>query len=227
MAKVLFKRRTTAEIEDLAVEDGALIYNTDNGKTYMDFEDERIQTGGNADTIISTETTEPTDEDIKLWINPDKVTPTGASNVVDSMDGTQTDKSLSVNAVKNYVRETSTGFLLWTNPSPNSTMSANTEINLSSSDYDMLEVIFKRTNTQTSWYSTGKVPKGIDIPLDCTSTSSDTYAWVRSRSLQYQNDTKFKSIAPAIQFVNNNAHTVENGACIPVYIIGYKTGLFN
>lgn len=71
MAKVLFKRKTTAEIEDLEVEDGALIYNTDNGKTYMDFGEERIQTGGNADTMIAIGGEEPTDTDIKLWFPDD------------------------------------------------------------------------------------------------------------------------------------------------------------
>lgn len=69
MAKVLFKRKTTNEIKDLEVEDGALIYNTDNGKTYMDFGENRIQTGGNADTMIAIGGVEaPTDTDIKIWI---------------------------------------------------------------------------------------------------------------------------------------------------------------
>lgn len=80
MAKVLFKRRTTAEIEELPVEDGALIYNTDNGKTYMDFEEERIQTGGNADTMIAIGGEEPTDEDIKIWF-PDNVVNTRANEI--------------------------------------------------------------------------------------------------------------------------------------------------
>ena len=69
MAKVLFKRKTTNEIKNLEVEDGALIYNTDNGKTYMDFGENRIQTGGNADTMITIGGEEaPTDTDIKIWI---------------------------------------------------------------------------------------------------------------------------------------------------------------
>lgn len=68
MAKVLFKRKTTDEIKDLEIQDGALIYNTDNGKTYMDFGENRIQTGGNADTMIAIGGEEaPTDTDIKLW----------------------------------------------------------------------------------------------------------------------------------------------------------------
>lgn len=105
MAKVLFKRRTTAEIEELPVEDGALIYNTDNGKTYMDFEEERIQTGGNADTMIAIGGDEaPADTDIKLWF-PNDVVNTKASEVVNNMDGDETDLAPSVNAVKEYVNK--------------------------------------------------------------------------------------------------------------------------
>lgn len=80
MAKVLFKRRTTAEIEELPVEDGSLIYNTDNGKTYMDFGEDRIQTGGNADTMIAIGGEEPTDEDIKIWF-PSNVVNTRANEI--------------------------------------------------------------------------------------------------------------------------------------------------
>ena len=80
MAKVYFKRKTTQEIEDLPVEDGSLIYNTDNGKTYMDFNDERIQTGGNADTMIAIGGEEPTDPDIKIWF-PDNVVNTRANEI--------------------------------------------------------------------------------------------------------------------------------------------------
>ena len=80
MAKVYFKRKTTQEIEELPVEDGSLIYNTDNGKTYMDFNDERIQTGGNADTMIAIGGEEPTDPDIKIWF-PDNVVNSRANEI--------------------------------------------------------------------------------------------------------------------------------------------------
>ena len=105
MAKVLFKRKTTDEIKDLEIQDGALIYNTDNGKTYMDFGESRIQTGGNADTMITIGGEEaPTDTDIKLWF-PKNTVNTKASEVINSMNGNQTDLAPSVDAVKNYVKE--------------------------------------------------------------------------------------------------------------------------
>lgn len=103
MAKVLFKRKTTDEIKDLEVEDGALIYNTDNGKTYMDFGEKRVQTGGNADTMMAIGGNEaPMDTDIKLWF-PKNTVNTKASEVINSMSGNQTDLAPSVNTVKKYV----------------------------------------------------------------------------------------------------------------------------
>lgn len=50
MTKVLFKRKTSDEIANLPVEDGALIYNYETGATYLDYDDERIATGGGMPT---------------------------------------------------------------------------------------------------------------------------------------------------------------------------------
>ena len=100
--KVLFKRKTTDEIEQLEIEDGSLIYNVDNGKTYMDYGNERIQTGGNADTMIYVGDEEPTDEDIKLWIDT-PTSETKASEIV--TEYTESDK---VGYCTNYINELNT-----------------------------------------------------------------------------------------------------------------------
>jgi sporulation protein YlmC with PRC-barrel domain len=71
--KVLFKRKTTEEIEKLEVEDGSLIYNTDNGKTYMDYGSTRIPTGGGANGGIYVGNDEPTDSDVTLWIDENTI----------------------------------------------------------------------------------------------------------------------------------------------------------
>lgn len=66
--KVYFERGTTEEIEELPIKDGTLIYNVENGKTYMDYGDNRIPTGGGSGGIyIGNE--EPEDMDIKLYID--------------------------------------------------------------------------------------------------------------------------------------------------------------
>lgn len=46
MTKVLFKRKSSAEIEELPIEDGSFIIDTDTGKMYIDTEEERIQVPG-------------------------------------------------------------------------------------------------------------------------------------------------------------------------------------
>lgn len=63
---VKFKRKTTEEIQDLPIEDGSLIYNVDNGKTYMDYDSERIQTGGVGGEVVVNE--EDVNDDTKLII---------------------------------------------------------------------------------------------------------------------------------------------------------------
>lgn len=45
MAQVIFKRKTTEEITNLPIIDGQLIYDVNNGKTYMDYGTSRIATG--------------------------------------------------------------------------------------------------------------------------------------------------------------------------------------
>ena len=42
--KVLFKRKTSNELSGLPIENGSLIYNVETGDTYMDYNNERIQT---------------------------------------------------------------------------------------------------------------------------------------------------------------------------------------
>lgn len=46
MTKALFKRKSSNDIENLPVEDGSLIYDYQTGATYLDYNNERIPTGG-------------------------------------------------------------------------------------------------------------------------------------------------------------------------------------
>ena len=100
--KVLFKRKTTEEIEQLEIEDGSLIYNVDNGKTYMDYGNERIPTGGGANGGIYVGDTEPTDPDVVLWVDT-PTSETKASEIV--TEYTESDK---VGYCTNYINELNT-----------------------------------------------------------------------------------------------------------------------
>lgn len=139
--KVLFKRKTSQQIDELPIEDGSLIYNVENGKTYMDYGNNRIQTGGNAETMIAITDNEPTDEDIKLWI-PTSVSNTKASEVVDSLDGNQTGYAPSVRVVNDVLK----GIVLYDN------VDGTTDtITLSDSvaNYNYVEVFYKATGHST------------------------------------------------------------------------------
>lgn len=112
-----------------------------------------------------------------------------------------------------------TGQILWTNPSPTSAMAAQS-ITLSSSDYDMYEVIFYGSITGADTITTGRIPKGGNFFLLQT-YNTGTGDITRNRKIQYVSDTSM-NVTDATQ-----AEVTNNNANIPVYIIGYKTGLFS
>lgn len=72
---VKYKRKTTTQIASLPIEDGSVIYNTDNGKQFMDVGNQRIQTGGIAREVIIGDETEAT-EDTKLLVDTSGTTDT-------------------------------------------------------------------------------------------------------------------------------------------------------
>lgn len=112
-----------------------------------------------------------------------------------------------------------TGQILWTNPNPTNPM-ASQAITLSSSDYDMYEVIFYGSFTGADTLTTGRIPKGGNFFLQqIYNTGSGNI--LRSRKIQYVSDTSM-TVTDGTQ-----GETTNNNVNIPVYIIGYKTGLFN
>lgn len=110
MPKVDFKRvETDAEVENIEIKDGQLIYSK-SGKTFMDYGDERIPTGsgaGSGTPEVYIQEEEPTNEDWKIWIDTNEINNLG-SEVVNTLDGNETNKAPSVNVVNRlntYVSE--------------------------------------------------------------------------------------------------------------------------
>lgn len=218
MQEVLFKRKTTEEIEQLEIEDGSLIYNVDNGKTYMDYGNERIPTGGGANGGIYIGDTEPTDPDITLWVDT-PTSETKASEIV--TEYTESDK---VGYSTNYINGLN-GKILWTNPNPTSAFASQT-ITLSSDDYDYYEVIYyANATTHERSFSTGKALKGTGTRLNF-SYAGNSGVNVFSRTIDYQSDNTFL-VDVGYMGVGSSARTENNIYCVPLYIIGYKTGLFS
>lgn len=133
-------------------------------------------------------------------------------NVGDLTSLTTTNKTSLVSAI-NEVKSNLSGTILWTNDSPGSSMAVNTLINLSSSDYDILEIYFNDQATNL-YMKSCRVVKGKNILLDCVFNQNR-----RIRILNYVTDTQYK-VAGA-----NNDGSSNAAVCIPIYIVGYKTGL--
>ena len=105
--------------------------------------------------------------------------------------------------------------LLWSNPNPAEAM-GKTTVNLLDNDFDIYEVFFKTKNDETTLQSTKSV-KGYGCQLI---TNNGYFNKSASRGLYGGTDTIGIEVAYA------GSTTEANEYLIPVYIIGYKTGLF-
>lgn len=96
--EVLFKRYITNDIENLPIVNGSIIYDVEKGRHYIDYNGERIQVGSAGKEVL-VQDIQPIEEDNKIWIESDFVNTMG-TEVVDSLDGDETNMSPSVRAVK-------------------------------------------------------------------------------------------------------------------------------
>jgi hypothetical protein len=141
-----------------------------------------------------------------------------------------TDMNEIKSVVNNNAQETIniTGQILWTNPNPTSNFSAQA-ITLSSSDYDMYEILFITNlgDSTTRINTSGKLIKGYGTRLGYVfAGSTNPGANVCSRWVDYVSDTEL-TFATGYLAYGTTTRIENNGFIVPVYIIGYKTGLFN
>ena len=134
------------------------------------------------------------------------------------------EKATNYTKYKNF---DNSGDILWSNSNPTDDFS-NQTITLNSSDYDAYELIYARSKSQNIRYSTGRIPKGSSFNIFVfAGEESGGYLSYRYRNLNYVSDTSL-SVSNCIQKIVNETTTgTANATCIPLYIIGYKTGLFN
>ena len=81
-------------------------------------------------------------------------------------------------------------------------------------NYDMYEIVFKQTSTTNRQMNTGKIQVGAGFILCYVTTSN----YLRASSSVSKTQIGFEDA--------KQDGTTNNGLCIPLYIIGYKTGLF-
>lgn len=99
--EVLFKRYVTNDIESLPILDGSIIYDVEKGRHYIDYNGNRIQVGSAGKEVL-VQDNEPIEEDNKIWIDTDFVNTMG-TEVVDSLDGDETNMAPSVRVVKERI----------------------------------------------------------------------------------------------------------------------------
>lgn len=112
--------------------------------------------------------------------------------------------------------------ILWTNPNPTSDF-ASQNVTLNSDDYDMYEIIYKNYKTENYYMNTGTTPKGYGKLIMMIGGANGPYNY--TRQVTFNSAT---SLTIGNCTVNYGTTTSQNNAqVIPVYIIGYKTGLFD
>lgn len=117
------------------------------------------------------------------------------------------------------------GTILWTNPNPTADF-ASQNITLSSDDYDVYEIIYSSETSGGgfgSFYNMTKSIKGYGTVLQAINPTGSVTP-NRARVVNYVSDTKL-SFSVGYTGVGYPLGT-DNSKCIPLYVIGYKTGLF-
>ena len=122
-----------------------------------------------------------------------------------------------------YANKAFGGKVLWTNPNPTANFDSQ-DITLSTGDYDFFEILYT-TNDTTSMLNTGKIKKGFNTLLQAGVGSSSQGPYNFFRSITYTNDTTFNVGVGLEAYASQRP--INAGVCIPLYVIGYKTGLFN
>jgi len=116
------------------------------------------------------------------------------------------------------------GKILWKNNSPSSNF-VNSVITLNSDDYDEYEIIYSSTNSDTMVKSTGRIPKGYSTTLSMSFGTGSAGPYIRFRHCTYEGITKLHFTEGVVAY--NSTRPVDNTVCIPLYVIGYKTNIFN
>ena len=110
--------------------------------------------------------------------------------------------------------------LLWENPDPTKAFAENAQVELSSDDYEWLEIYYKSSTTSTS-VSYQKIRKGDSPNLTCiTFPGSDT--GYGNRALKYVDDTHYKSTTSWISWRSAGISTSATAYIIPLKIYGIK-----
>ena len=111
--------------------------------------------------------------------------------------------------------------LLWTNPNPTSSFQPKDITVSNMNDYDVLGIWYKNSATATKIFEfRGIKSTGIEISFSTTNTNGTALSY--QRGIDYVNATTLRVNGCRREYIG---YTNEN--LIPIYIVGYKLGLFD
>lgn len=173
-----------------------------------------VSVGGGAGTYVGdTPPEEPKEDD--LWVDTDD------DEYLAQVDDTVS--TTSTNAVQNQaITKAFGGVLLWTNESPTSSFSSQ-NILLSSSDYDFYEIFYK-IESSSAVIKSEKSIKGYGCWLEQSRAESSGGSTCRMRSISYSNATTL-AVDTCWSSTGTSNRTQLDSALIPLYVVGYKTGI--
>lgn len=133
-----------------------------------------------------------------------------------------TDMNEIKSVVNNNAQEVTniTGQILWTNSNPTSTFTSQS-IDLQNSDFDTIQIVFYQASNILRFQTTGTIPIGDSL----ITTMFNAKSYIRNFSVS--NNILTFDDCNTYNSYNSATATVNNNAIIPLYVIGYKTGLFN
>lgn len=197
MAKVKFKRiQNSSQIDDLPIEDGSFVI-TGDGKSYIDYGNNRVPTNGTLDDEMS---------DLSSNAVENKV-------IKEYVDDS---KQEAINYGKPVV--------LWTNPNPDSAFSSQ-QISLSSGDWSYLEIYYYDWTADVhAWKDVmcQKVIKGYSTKLIMI-LSYNNKSYIGNRRVRYVDSTTLQVdlcyCNVDLSAFNDRSETTW---CVPMKIVGYK-----
>lgn len=155
-----------------------------------------------------------------VWVDNSQpaINATNLNHIENGIKGVETD----LTALANQISENIGGKILWTNESPTSNMTTR-NITLSSGDYDVLEIFYKSAYNQNT-IKTVKMLKNYNTIMTSYSVNFSSTSYFM-RAINYVDATTL-TIGSGYS-LNPTSKTQNDGTCIPLYVIGYKTGLFS
>lgn len=205
---VILKRLTTALRTTEAIQDGKIILDYEKPSIYLDNGTARIDMTPRDSALSTTSTNAIENQAVRNAIVNTNTT-TVAGFMADA-------RQLNPNETGSLAYKV-TEKILWTNPSPTSSFSAQT-VTLSETiaNFTKYEILFKNTNLVNTIFSTGKLPTSFLTQL-CFPIGT-----IRARNITALSGTSLTFSESGYYGTYGGGYTTDNNGCVPYQIIGYR-----